>query len=166
MAANTSVPVKAPETKPARRAMFDVVDDMVDAFQEMARLWGRGWPIIRPVRRPALGGLAWAPRMDVFEKDGSIVVKAELPGVKKEDVQVSLDRGDLEIQGERREESEVKEDDYYRCERSYGSFYRRLPLGFEIKPEQIQAHFADGVLEVRIPKPAEAKSEAQKIKIA
>lgn len=162
--AETTAPAKAePTAKPARREPFD----MFEAFQEeMERFMNRAWPwtMMRPFRRPA-AATAWAPKVDVFEKNGSLVVKAELPGIKKEDVQVTLDRGDLEVQGERKTETEVKEEDYYRMERSYGSFYRRLPLPFEVKPEQITANFADGVLEITIPKPAEEKPAAQKITV-
>jgi HSP20 family protein len=70
------------------------------------------------------------------------------------------------IRGESRAESEVKEDAYYRMERSAGSFYRRMPLPAEVKPEQIQASMTDGVLEVRIPRPAESKPEGRKIPVA
>jgi HSP20 family protein len=93
------------------------------------------------------------------------VVKAEVPEVKKEDIDVALEGGDLVIRGERKAEQEVKEEDYYRMERSYGSFYRRIPLGFEVKSEQVQAKYTDGVLEVSIPKPAETALQAQKIKV-
>jgi HSP20 family protein len=107
----------------------------------------------------------WAPRMDVFEKDGSIVVKAELPGLKKEDVTVEIEGDDLVIRGEFKAETEVKEADYSRMERSAGSFYRRMPLPEGITPEQIEATLADGILEVRIPKPVEAKTEATRIEV-
>ena len=69
-----------------------------------------------------------APRLDVYEQDGYLVVKADVPGVEKEDVRVELDGGDLVIQGETRTENEVKEDQYYRIERRLGRFYRRVPL--------------------------------------
>jgi HSP20 family protein len=75
---------------------------------------------------------------------------------------VTLDQGDLVISGERKVESEVKEEHVYRMERSYGSFYRRLPLPEEVLPEQIEATFKDGVLEVRLPRP-KGQPKAQKI---
>jgi HSP20 family protein len=106
------------------------------------------------------------PSTDVYEKDGNLVVKAELPGMKKEDIEVTLDQGDLVIRGERKAESEVTEEDYYRLERSYGSFYRRLPLGFHVTAEQIAASYHDGVLEVRIPKPKQEQPQAKKIPVA
>ena len=87
--------------------------------------------------------------MDIFEKDGALMVKAELPGVKKEEVTITLDDGDLVVRGERKAESEVKEEDYYRMERSYGSFYRRMPLPFEAKAEEIKEQLYAKALEER-----------------
>jgi HSP20 family protein len=123
------------------------------------------WPGLRPWRRPVELPGTWAPRADVYEQNGNLVVKAELPGVDKNDVDVAVEGGDLVIRGERREEHEIKEEDYYRMERSVGSFYRRLPLPEGIKADQVAASFADGVLEVRVPKPATVETKATKIAI-
>jgi HSP20 family protein len=164
-----AVPVKGEGRQGAlaRPAPFELFDALEE---EMARFWRSPWRLGpwmlgRLPRRPAAPA-PWAPRVDVFEKDGNLLVKAELPGVKKEDIQVTLEGNDLAIRGERHEEREVKEEDYYRCERSYGSFYRRLPLPFETTAEQIKAGFSDGVLEITIPKPAEEKPEARQIAVA
>ena len=108
---------------------------------------------------------AWAPRIDVYDQDNTIVLKAELPGLKKEDVHVALDDGSLVIWGESTTETEVNEDAYYRNERSFGSFYRRLPLPVDLHPEQIQATMSDGVLEVHIPRPTESRSEVKQIAV-
>ena len=78
---------------------------------------------------------------------------------------MELDDGDLVIQGETRTENKVKEDQYYRMERRLGRFYRRVPLPFEVKAEDVQATMNDGVLEVRIPKPTEAKSPGTPIPV-
>jgi HSP20 family protein len=142
--------------------------DIFEEFEtDMARFWQQPWlPMPRMLARfPRFQdrlATVWRPTVDVFEKNGHLVVKAELPGVKKEDVSVTLDKGDLVISGERKVESEVKEGHVYRMERSYGSFYRRLPLPEEVLPEQIEASFKDGVLEVRLPKP-KGQAKAQKI---
>jgi HSP20 family protein len=101
----------------------------------------------------------------VYEKDNIVFIKAELPTLKNEDVEVEIDGEDLVIRGESKAESEVKHEDYYRSERIYGSFYRRLQLPAGVTPEQIQAVLQDGVLEVRVPKPAEATSTAKKIEV-
>lgn len=164
MAEQTTVPVKAGDGGLRRWTPSEIFDTIRDEFD---RLWSQAGfgPHPRSLLRPAQSLTAWAPRMDVFEKDGSLVVKADLPGVKKEDVQVTLERGDLLIQGERKTESEVKEEDYYRCERSYGSFYRRLPLPAEVKADQIEASFTDGVLEVRVRMPVVEQPEPTKINV-
>src|SRR5262249_24907636 len=126
-------------------------------------LWPGSW--VRPRRGFAQEFQTWAPHMDVYEKDNAIVIKAELPGLRKEDVQVEIVGDDLVIRGESKAESEVKDEDYYRSERRFGSFYRRMPVPTGVTPEQIEAALADGVLEVRIPKPAEAKAEPKKIPV-
>jgi HSP20 family protein len=142
---------------------FALLDDLQDEF---ARLWGRpfGPSMTRPGRLLAQLPLG-APRLDVYEQDGHLVIKADVPGVKKEDLQVELEDGDLVIQGETRAENEVQEDQYYRMERRVGRFYRRVPLPFDVKPEDIQATVNDGVLEVRIRKPAESKSPPKRIPV-
>jgi HSP20 family protein len=167
MREKASVPVRTEETRVRRFDPFETFDALQD---EMTRFWSQLWPVgpfamRRPFGRTLPAPTTWAPRLDVFERDNKLVVKAELPGVKKEDLDVALDQGDLVIRGERKAEHEVKEEQYYRMERSYGSFYRRLPLPFEIKPEQIEAKFADGVLEITIPKPPEAKTQPTKIAV-
>jgi HSP20 family protein len=174
MAEQTTVPVKttegAKEGTP-RPTRWDPIEMLETLQGEMGRLWGEAWPLgpwttRRPLRRLFQTPTAWAPRMDVYQKDGQLVVQAELPGVKKEDVQVAVEDGDLVIRGERKSESEVKEEDYYRLERSAGTFYRRLPLGGEVKAEQIKATFDDGVLQVTIPAPTPTKPAATTIPIA
>lgn len=108
----------------------------------------------------------WAPRVDVFEKNGDLVVKAELPGAKKEDIEVTLAQGYLVIRGQKKAETEVKEEHYYRMEQSYGSFYRRLALPFEAIADQVKATYTGGILEVHIPKPtAEAEPTSQAITV-
>jgi HSP20 family protein len=143
---------------------FDLFEDLRD---EMARLWGQRPLVGRPPTRPlALAEGLWAPRMDVFEKNGYLMIKTELPGVEKEDIKVEMVEGDLIVHGERKSESEVKESDYYRLERAYGSFHRRLPIPFEVKPEQVKANYKDGVLEIQIPRPTQPAPEPEKIAIS
>ncbi len=105
------------------------------------------------------------PSLDVYEEKDSVVVKAELPGMKKEDVEVTLTGETLTIKGEKKEDKEVKEDDYYRRERSYGSFVRSVGLPCEVKSDEIKASFKDGVLEIRMPKTEEAKKKSIAVKI-
>ena len=138
---------------PQRRSMrpFEAMLANMDRFF----LDPSGWfPFARVPRE---FGSVRLPRMDVVDKDRTLIVTAELPGVKKEDVHVEMADGALVIYGESRSEHEEKEHGYVRMERTYGSFHRRLPLGFDVEPTQITATLKNGVLEVRIPEPAEAK---------
>ena len=141
-----------PAESPARRR--DPFAGVARLKAEIDRLWND--PGLFGSFPRILEFSAWSPRADVFEQNGSLVVKAELPGVPKEQIEVTVDGGNLVIRGERRAEEEVKEEDFYRLERNVGSFYRRLPLPEGVKEEDISASFADGVLEVRMPKPPAA----------
>lgn len=165
----TMVPVKATNGSAFRRSEpFAWLDDFA---AEMERFWARPLSFFTgPLPRPAfhLGGretLAWAPRMDVYERDHTIVVKAELPGLKKEDVQVEVEGDDLIIQGQSKAESEVKQEDYYRTERTFGSFYRRMQLPPGVTSEQIEANLTDGVLEVQIAVPMEVKPPTKTVPV-
>lgn len=164
MADETQVPVKAPDSAVSTREPRAMLNELQ---ADVERWWNRAWTSFP---RPWSGNAqstsgAWLPTTDVYRQNGDLVVKAEVPGIQKEDVKVTLEGGDLVIQGERKEEHEVKEGDYYRMERSYGSFYRRVTLPSGIQPESIKATFKDGVLEVRVPVPAEPAPEASQIKI-
>jgi HSP20 family protein len=104
----------------------------------------------------ALGG-TWAPAVDIFEKDGTIVLKAELPGVDPKDVDVRVENNVLTLRGERKFESEVKREQYHRVERAYGSFSRSFTLPNVVDTEHIKAEYKDGVLRVSLPQKEEAK---------
>jgi len=104
------------------------------------------------------------PSLDVFEEKDEIVVKADLPGMNKDEIEVTVTENVVTIKGEKKEE-EVKEKDYYRRERSYGSFVRSVELPSEVKSDQIKANFTDGVLEIRMPKTEEAKKKSVSVKI-
>jgi len=99
----------------------------------------------------------WMPEVDVLERNGTLLVRADLPGLTKEDVKVNVVENLLTIEGERKEETESKQDGYIRSERSYGTFYRSLPLPVGVKPEKIEATFKNGVLEVSMPLTAPEK---------
>ena len=107
----------------------------------------------------------WVPEVDVFEKDNRLVTKIDLPGLKKEDVKVEVTDGHLAISGERKTEAQEKKENFFRCEREYGSFYRAIPLPDGVKFEDVKATFADGVLEVSIPLPAQAQPKPRKVEI-
>ena len=99
----------------------------------------------------------WVPEMDLVETEDHYLLKADLPGMKQDDVAIEWGDGTLTISGERNAEYERKEKGFFRLERSFGKFSRSLTLPEGIDPDKIRAEFHDGVLEVRIPKPEERK---------
>jgi len=109
--------------------------------------------------------VTFMPQVDVADTDKEIKVSVELPGLDDKDVEVSLTRETLTIKGEKREEKEEKGKDYYRSERSFGSFTRTIPLPFEIDAEKAAASFKKGVLTVNLPKTKQVISETKKVAI-
>jgi len=129
-------------------------------LEEMERRFGDIFsrPFLPSVwRRIPTVEMGWAPAIEVFEKEDKFVVKAELPGMKEEDIDISVLGDTLTIKGERKAESEVKEEDYYCCERSYGSFSRSIAVPSNVDAKKIEASYEDGVLEVSLPKAPEVK---------
>jgi HSP20 family protein len=101
----------------------------------------------------------------VYEKGNEVVVKAELPGLSKDDIEVNLTESTLTVKGEKKQEEEVKHQDYYHYERSVGAFSRRIELPTTVKADEATASFKDGVLEVRLPKSEEAKRRVVKVQV-
>ncbi|MFP3999461.1 MAG: Hsp20/alpha crystallin family protein [Desulfobacterales bacterium] len=110
------------------------------------------------------GLFEWRPTVDTFEKDNSIMIKAELPGVKKDDVSIDVNNNVLSIKGERKDEEKAEEGNYYRRERFYGKFQRAFTLPDNVDTDKIEASFKDGVLEVKVPKTEESKGKRIEIK--
>jgi HSP20 family protein len=100
---------------------------------------------------------AWTPPVDIYETDDALILKAELPGVSKDDVSIEVHNNTLILRGERKHEAEVKEDRYHRVERAYGTFQRSFLLPTMVDQENVQASYHDGVLELRLPKSEAAK---------
>lgn len=122
--------------------------------------WTLRWPVLQIEKD------MWAPKVDVVEKDNRLITRVDLPGVKKEDVSVEVADGQLTISGERKSETEEKSNgNVYRAECEYGSFYRTVPLPQGVKPEDVKATFANGVLEVSVPLPAQAETSGKKVPI-
>jgi HSP20 family protein len=111
-------------------------------------------------------GGAWAPAVDIFEMGDDLVVRAELPGVQKDDIEVSVENGVLTIRGERRKEKELQEENVHRIERRYGSFVRSFTLPTTVSAEKIKATYKDGVLDLVLPKAEEAKPKKVMIQAA
>jgi len=108
----------------------------------------------------------WAPSVDVYEDKDNVVVKAELPGMKKEEIDVSLAGDTLTICGERKEERESKDAESYRSERSFGRFQRSLTLPQPVDATRIQASYKDGILTIACPKSEEAKRKQIEVKVS
>ncbi len=99
----------------------------------------------------------WNPVVDIYDNDEKVVIKADLPGLSKDDITIDLKNRVLTVQGERSFENEVKEESYYRRERNYGKFCRAFNIPAEVDSDQINAEFKDGVLKIDIPKPKEQR---------
>jgi len=109
---------------------------------------------------------AWAPAVDIYETDHNLVLNAELPGVDPKDVEVRVENNTLYLKGQRKFENEVKEENYHRIERSYGSFTRTFALPGSIDADKVAAEFKGGVLTLTMPKREEAKPKTIKIQVA
>jgi HSP20 family protein len=133
---------------PVRRSILSDIDDVRDQLQSMMT---SRWPF--PLMPRALRWFEHEmPAVDVFERDGNVIVKAEMPGIEPDSIDVTITDGELRVSGERKEEKEVKEENYYRSERSYGHIYRTLTLPEGCDSEHVGATLKEGVLEVVIPK--------------
>lgn len=110
-------------------------------------------------------GTGWAPAVDVEETKDDYILRAEMPGLKKEDVRISLTENILTISGEKKMDSRTDDKRYHRLERAYGSFQRSFSLPAPIKADRISAGFKEGMLEVRVPKSEEAKPKEIEIKV-
>lgn len=117
----------------------------------------RGWV------KPEVGIIV--PNIEMYDRKNEIVVKAELPGVTKEDIDLSITKDSLTLKGEVKKEEEVKEENYYSSERSYGSFTRTIALPVEVESEKAKASFKSGVLEIVLPKKEDAKPKEIKIEV-
>ena len=131
---------------------------MDDFFDRRARAW---WP-----EKWSLPAVLYIepPVLDFYKEKDDLVVKAELPGMEKEDIEVNVTDHTLTIKGEKKKEEEVEEENYYRSERSFGSFRRDLELPSDVQAEKAKASFKNGILEVRLARTEAAK--AKEIKIA
>jgi len=138
------------------RRFIDEVDRLADDF-------GIGRSLLSSVERELPG--AWAPQIEMFERGGQLIVHADLPGLRKEDVKVELFDDAVTIEGERRNQRDEKQEGFYRSERSYGRFFRRVPLPQGVETEDAKASFRDGVLEVTMPAPKSKSKAARKLEI-
>ena len=125
-------------------------------FSLMEAPWSMRWS--------ALAGEV-SPAMDIYEEGGDVVVKAEIPGMKKEEIHIDINEKTVTVSGEKKKEEKVERKDYVRLERTYGSFARTFALPAEVQTDKARATFKDGILELRMPKTAEAASRTRKVAI-
>lgn len=146
----------------------------LDPFRDLATLQSRIDRLFADVlgrdRSPwdageALEGTTWAPAVDIVENDNEIVLKADLPGIDPRDVDIQVQDGTLTLKGERKHESDVKEDNFRRIERVYGSFLRTFTLPQTVDAEHVSAEYRNGVLELKLPKRPEAKPKQIKVAV-
>ncbi len=137
------------------RDVMGIQDRMNRLFEDFLTR-GRG-------REEGLETGTWIPAVDIYETDDDIVVKAEVPGVEKDQIGVEVKGGVLTLRGDRKHEKEVKEENYHRVERSYGTFLRSFTLPVSVDEEKVSARLTGGVLEIKLPKKAEAKPKQIRI---
>ena len=136
---------------------FREMDDLLSRFQ-------RGYG--RPAFSPEAAAVAdWSPSVDIAETDKEYTVKADLAGVKKEDLRINVENGVLTVSGERKFEKEDKDQKHHRVERSYGSFTRSFALPDDVLQDKIEAECKDGVVHVRLPKTDIKKAASTEIKV-
>jgi HSP20 family protein len=135
--------------------LMDRLDDMI------AERWTPLWSMLRAPEEMALR----LPPVDVFEEGGELVAKAELPGIKREDIEVEVATETITLSGKKAKEEKVERRNYYRFERSSGTFLRTVRLPVPVEFEKAHASFKDGVLEIRVPKAVAVKPTAKKVEI-
>ena len=140
---------------------WDPFRDLNMLQDRMNRLFdnaGRNWSNEEPAATTT-----WSPAVDIFETDGEIVVKAELPGMERKDITLNLENNVLTLRGERRFEKETKDENYHRIERAYGGFSRAFSIPATVDEEKIRAEYKDGVLKIVLPKKDQAKPKEIRI---
>jgi HSP20 family protein len=131
--------------------LFDSLRDFENVENRLSKFLG--WPLRhRDGGKEDLALMEWSPAVDIIEDENEFVIKAELPQIKREDVKVSVENGELNISGERKFEKEEKDKKYHRVERAYGCFHRSFSLPPEVNSERVKADFKDGLLCVHLPK--------------
>ena len=139
-----------------------------DPFQDVMAVTNRLSRVINDSYRTrtedAFG--SWVPPVDIFEKSDNLVIRAELPGLEKDDIEIRIENGVLTLHGQRKQESEVEEANAYRLERVYGTFTRSFSLPTTVDASRVAATYRDGVLEVSVPKVEAAKPKKVEINAA
>jgi HSP20 family protein len=138
---------------------------MEEMQARLGSFFGGRFPLLKPGTEEGFSLTEWVPPVDITEDEKEYIIKAELPGVKQEDVKVTVEGGVLSITGERKAEKEEKDKKYHRIERSYGSFVRSFAFPEGAASDKVSAEFKDGVLSVRLPKDEKVKPKSVDVKI-
>ncbi len=144
---------------------FDPFRDLAILQDRMNRLFNDVGPTARR-DEDVLSRGAWLPAVDVYEQDNMLVLKAELPGITREDFDLTVENNTLTIRGERKLDSEIKQDNVHRVERAFGAFSRSFTLAPKVDATKISAEYKDGVLSIRLPFREEAKPRSIKVDVA
>jgi HSP20 family protein len=144
---------------------WDPFRELEDMSNRLNRVFGRPLARLEP-NSEMLTMADWTPSADISETDTAYLIKAEIPGVNKEDVKVTIQDGMLTIQGERKMEKEEKDKKFHRIERSYGSFMRSFRVPDDADESAVKAEFKDGVLNVTLTKSAKAKPKAVNVSVS
>lgn len=139
-------------------SMIEETERLMDELMSDFPLTMRSW------RRAPAAEMGWTPAVEVYEKGDSFMIRAELPGVSKEDIDVTITSDILRISGERKAPEDVEVEDYYRCEVCYGPFSRSVSLPTSVDASQAEARFENGILHIRLPKSKEAMPSKIEIK--
>jgi len=142
---------------------WDPFRDLLTLQDRMDRLFEESLSRNKVFEQSLASGV-WSPSVDIYETNDEIVLKAELPGLKKEDVSIEITDNTLVLTGERTFEKDIKEENYHRIERSYGSFSRTFSLPTAVDRDGVNAKFIDGILEIHIPKAKESTARVIEIK--
>jgi HSP20 family protein len=143
---------------------FDPFRDLASMQDRINRIFGEAY--LRNNDEDVLNRGDWRPPVDIYENDKhEIVLRAELPGLKREDIDIRVENNTLTLRGERKRDAEVKQESYHRVERSYGGFSRSFSLPATVNTEKVSAAFADGVLTITLPMREEAKPRQIQVQV-
>ena len=143
-------------------------------LESMRREMDRMWDELFPASRRFLSELPWrgaaekaaiAPAIDIVDRPNEVIVKAEMPGVAKDDIEISVQENSLTISGRIQAEKEAKEENYYYRERGYNSYSRTVEIPFKVSPEKIKAGLKDGILTIHLPKAEEVQPKRIKVEV-
>ena len=141
----------------------DLATEIFDLQREINRMFDRFFRGFEEEEELKL--MKWSPRVDISETDDEYIVRADVPGVSKDDIKITIKDNVLTISGEKKQEKETKNENFHRIERVYGSFTRTFTLPGAVKVDKVEARFKDGVLTIKLPKVEEAKAKEIEVKV-